>query len=180
MRKTIVLALLLAAVASHAEAATRKLSATLRGIEEVPAISTAGLGSFNGNLNGAETELTFTLTFAGTKADVTQSHIHFAQKGVNGGIVVFLCSNLGNGPAGTPACPVSGGTVDGTRGADDVLAVTAQGIGASEFKALVKAIKGGNAYVNVHSTSFPGGEIRGQIRYQGPKKAEGEGEDDAP
>src|SRR5262249_18722070 len=64
MRKTIVLALLLAVSATASHAAARKLSATLRGIEEVPAISTAGAGTFNGTLNGGETELTFTLTFS--------------------------------------------------------------------------------------------------------------------
>ncbi len=56
-----------------------------------------------------------------------QAHIHVGQSGVNGGIAVFLCSNLGNGPAGTQACPPSPATVSGIADADDVLAVAAQG-----------------------------------------------------
>jgi hypothetical protein len=36
---------------------------------------------------------------------VTQAHIHFGPGRVNGGIMVFLCSNLGNGPEGTQPCP---------------------------------------------------------------------------
>jgi hypothetical protein len=35
---------------------------------------------------------------------VTQTHIHFSQAATNGGIIVFLCTNLDNGPAGTQAC----------------------------------------------------------------------------
>ena len=46
-----------------------------------------------------------TLHYRHSRARCTQSHIHFGQKDVNGGIVVFFCTNLGNGPAGTPPCP---------------------------------------------------------------------------
>jgi len=56
-----------------------------------------------------------------------------------------------------------GGTVTGTIEAKDVLAVTAQGIAAGEFEEFVAALRKGLAYVNVHSSLFSGGEIRGQI-----------------
>jgi hypothetical protein len=83
---------------------------------------------------------------------------------VNGGIMVFLCSNLGNGPVGTAACPPSG-SVSGTITAANVVgAASAQGIAAGEFAEVVKAIRHGVAYANVHSTLYPGGEIRGQLR----------------
>ena len=69
--------------------------------------------------------------------DVTQAHLHFAQKGVNGGIVVFICSNLGNGPAGTPACPAGSATLTGDVTSDDVLATNPnQGIAAGELDEL--------------------------------------------
>jgi hypothetical protein len=45
------------------------------------------------------------------EGDVLPTHIHLGQHGVNGGISVFLCTNLGNGPAGTPTCP--GGEIRG-------------------------------------------------------------------
>jgi hypothetical protein len=173
--------LALACLATSAEAArSRKASATLVGIEEVPAISTPAGGSFEATLNSAETQLTYTVTYANLRGAVLQSHIHFAQKGVSGGIMVFLCTNLANGPVGTPTCPTTGSplTVSGTVDSSDVVGPASQGIGATDFAALVKAIKGGTAYANVHTDLFPAGEIRGQIRYQGPKA--GQGEDLAP
>jgi hypothetical protein len=77
---------------------------------------------------------------------------------------VFLCSNLGNGPAGTQACPAAGGTITGTITAANVTAGAAgQGIAAGEFAEFVNAIRAGATYVNVHSTNRPGGEIRAQL-----------------
>jgi len=81
---------------------------------------------------------------------------------VAGGISVFLCSNLGNGPAGTQACPQSG-TVTGTLRPVDVIGPDGQGIAPDEFAELVKALRAGVAYANVHSSVWPGGEIRGQL-----------------
>ena len=48
---------------------------------------------------------TFTLSYGDLSSHVTQSHIHFGQKSVNGGIAVSLCSNLPDPPAGTATCP---------------------------------------------------------------------------
>jgi CHRD domain len=78
--------------------------------------------------------------------------------------VVFLCSNLGNGPAGTQACPASGGTITGTiRAADIGAGAAGQGLAAGEFDEFVRALRSGATYVNVHSTGRPDGEIRAQI-----------------
>jgi CHRD domain-containing protein len=108
--------------------------------------------------------LTYTETFGGLTSPVTQSHIHFAERGVPGSIFVFLCSNLGNGPAGTQACPADGGTITGTVTAANVLSVPGQNITAGEFAELLRILRSGDAYVNVHTTRFPAGEIRGQLR----------------
>lgn len=138
----------------------------LRGFEEVPAISSTGGGRFSATINDAGTAINFELSYFNMEANVTQSHIHFAQRGVNGGIMVFLCSNLGNGPVGTQACPARSGTVSGSlRAADMVAGAAAQGITPGEFQSLLRAIRAGAAYANVHSETFPSGEIRGQLLF---------------
>ena len=86
----------------------------LSGYEEVPAVSTTASGRFRAAIDRGADEITYRLTYTSPESPVTQAHIHFAQESVNGGIVVFLCSNLGNGPAGTQTCPAAGGTVEGT------------------------------------------------------------------
>jgi hypothetical protein len=142
-----------------------KLRTSLSGYEEVPAVSTTGGGEFRAAIDRDSDTIQYEITYHGMEGTVTQSHIHFAQEGVNGGITHFLCSNLGNGPAGTPACPQEG-TVTGTITPETMSAnanVVAQGLTTGEFDELVRALRAGAIYANVHSTTWPGGEIRGQI-----------------
>jgi hypothetical protein len=136
----------------------------LIGYQEVPAISTEGGGTFRARMVDEDT-FTFRLSYDELSSHVQQAHIHFGQKRVNGGISVFLCSNLGNGPAGTAACPESG-EVTGTITAAEVVGPTAQGISPGEFDELLDAIRAGVAYVNVHTDNFTGGEIRGQLGHR--------------
>lgn len=166
--KVLTLATLLTALALPAWAQGRGSRTTqLQGFEEVPAISTPATGRFTARINHEAETIDYELSYSGLQGSITQAHIHFAQKGVNGAIVIFLCSNLGNGPAGTQACPNSPGNISGTATASDVLAVSAQGIGAGQMHKVLRAMRSGIAYVNVHSTLFPGGEIRGQLDFGG-------------
>jgi hypothetical protein len=146
-----------------ASAHDKNFTTNLDSFEEVPALSSPAVGTFTARLNNAGTEIAWELHYDGLAADATQAHIHFGQKSVNGGIMVFLCSNLGNGPAGTQACPLRSATLTGTFTAADVLGPGAQGIAAGEFDEVVEALRAGIAYANVHTTLFPGGEIRGQL-----------------
>jgi len=143
----------------------------LTGYEEVPALSTPGNGHVDVKVAKDGQSLQFELNYRALETPVTQSHIHFGQEAVNGGIVIFFCSNLGNGPAGTPPCPVlpagETATVTGTRTAADMTAGAAgQGIAQGEFDELVRALRAGVAYANVHSTGRAGGEIRGQFDHE--------------
>jgi hypothetical protein len=52
--------------------------------------------------------------------------------------------------------------VTGTIVAADVVGPTAQGIDPGDFDSLVRAIRQGATYSNVHTAKFPSGEIRGQ------------------
>lgn len=140
------------------------LTAKLRGGEEPPAISTLGSGSFLARLSDDGLSLEYELRYSDLQGSVLQSHIHLGQRGVNGGIAAFLCSNLGNGPAGTPACPgPNAGTVTGMIMAAQVIGPGGQGLAAGEFEEFLRAIDKDLTYVNVHSSIWPGGEIRGQI-----------------
>ena len=58
-------------------------------------------------------------------------------------------------------------TVEGTRTAADMFGgATAQGIAPGEFDELVRALRAGATYANVHTTGRPGGEIRGQLDHE--------------
>jgi hypothetical protein len=159
----LVLGALLVASLAVASGGKKNLKAgDLVGYEENPDISTAATGSFKVMLDDSAQTLSYELSYAGLEGDVQQAHIHFGKRAINGGITVFLCSNLGNGPAGTPACPASG-TVSRTVGVADVLAPGTQGIEAGNYAELAAAMRAGHTYANVHSTKWPSGEIRAQI-----------------
>ena len=135
-----------------------EFKAKLTGFQETPAISTTGNGRFRANLSADGTTLTFTLTYSDLSGGAaTAAHIHLGQRGVAGGVSVFLCGGA------KPACPGVAGTVTGTRTAADVIGPSGQGIAAGELAELVAAMQAGVTYVNVHNAMYPGGEIRGQI-----------------
>jgi hypothetical protein len=143
----------------------KKISEILTGYEETPsAVSTTGNGTFNARISNDDSRIDWELTYADLEGAVQQAHIHFGQKSVTGPISVFLCTNLGNGPAGTQPCPAPPATISGTIVAADVTNLANErGISAGELDELIAAIRAGATYVNVHSTRWPGGEIRSQI-----------------
>jgi hypothetical protein len=174
MRRTVLAAAILVGVATvmpTAYANAQDFHAKLSGFKEVGglnaetgAIFTPGQGTLKLKLNTKLQSVNWTLTYSNMAASVTQAHIHFGKEHVPGGIMVFFCSNLGNGPVGTQACPVNSGTVSGMFTAGSVLAVPGQHVTAGDFNALAQAILTKTAYANIHTAMFPAGEIRGQVR----------------
>ena len=158
-----ILAVAAAATTTALAGGEREVRTHLTGYQEVPAISTDAGGKFKAKLHASSQEIRFELSYANLTGAVQQAHIHLGQRGVNGGISAFLCTNLGNGPAGTQACPAAPATVTGTIRPADVIGPAAQSLTAGQFDDLVKAIRNGTTYVNVHSTLFPAGEIRAQL-----------------
>lgn len=141
----------------------RKLEADLRGFEEIPTLSTPGKGEFEARISRDGTSVDWELEYEDTESDVTQAHIHLGAKAFNGGIMVFLCSNLPNPPPGTQACTNPSGRLEGTFTAADVIGPAGQGISPGEFAEVIRALRAGATYANVHTVDRPGGEIRGQI-----------------
>jgi CHRD domain len=144
---------------------TGDMSGYLEGAPSGP-VSSVATGNFEARINDSADTITYELTFGDLEGTVTQAHIHFGQRSVNAGISAWLCETATNmsPSASTPTCPAApGGTVTGTITPVEVVGPTGQGIAPGEFEELVAAIRAGRAYANVHSSKFPGGEIRGQI-----------------
>ena len=87
-------------------AQAQEFGAKLNGFEELGALN-AETGAIRSNGQGTldldvdKNQATYTLTYSGLSAPVTQAHIHFGKIHVPGGVMVFFCTNLGNGPPGT-------------------------------------------------------------------------------
>ena len=147
-----------------------QLRANLNGYDEVPSVNTPARGRFRATLSDDGLSIAYTLSYDGIASVVQQAHIHFAQKSVNGSIVIWLCQGATRAPAAvallTPECPQSG-TVTGTITAANVLAsAPAQQVAAGNLAAVLAAARAGSAYANVHSAVSPGGEIRGQVKVE--------------
>jgi hypothetical protein len=135
---------------------------TLTGYQEVAGpgtISTIGTGTFEAQLDGDT--INYTLSYKDLEGgSVLFAHLHFGARGFSGSVVAFLC-----GGGGKPACPSSPATVTGTITAADVGTANSalQGIEVGSFDELVRAIRAGAVYANVHTTRWGGGEIRGLV-----------------
>ena len=104
--------------------------------------------------------ITFSLTFSGLSSSLTVAHLHFAPTKVAGGVMIFLC-----GGGGQPDCPAATeGTITGTITAANVTGPTTQGINVGDLDSALEAVRDGLSYANMHTTKFPSGEIRGQVR----------------
>jgi hypothetical protein len=128
-------------------------TATLLGKNENPPNGSPGTGFIQVDFNDAKpNQLHVHEVFSGLVANDTAAHIHIAPLGVNGPVVL-------------PFSPASGFPVGVTSGTYDAT-LTDQDINVASgftFAQLIAAIEAGDAYANVHSTTFPGGEIRGQL-----------------
>lgn len=144
---------------------TKRFHAELNGFQEVPSVSTTGFGEFDAWLVN-ETTLRYVLQYAGLEGGATlAAHVHFAQRSVNGGVSFFLC-----GGGDKPPCPPVAGRIEGEIDPADVVGPNGQGIEAGSFAEIVRAMRAGHAYANVHTTRWAGGEIRGQINDRDQKE----------
>lgn len=148
----------------------RNFVAHLDGGAEVPSNSSIATGQAIFQLSADENELSFRLIVANIENAVA-AHIHLAPAGSNGGVVAFLYG---------PVAP-GGGRIDGVIATGTITAANLVGpLAGQEMAVLVASLRGGGAYVNVHTNDgipptatgpgdLPAGEIRGQIKAAGPK-----------
>ncbi len=147
----------------------KRFAAFLDGFQEVPAVSTSASGSLFLKVDRRSGEIYYRLNTGPLEGNIWQVHLHLGRTRTNGGVIAFLCNTVAlpveNVPEGTQECaPTDGGTITGTIGAHDILGPAGQGIEAGEIDEVIRALRRGAVYVNVHSGKFPPGEIRGQLR----------------
>ncbi|MGC1453614.1 MAG: CHRD domain-containing protein [Nitrospirota bacterium] len=145
---TVLLTVSLSMAAAHGT-----FKAPLSGKEVVPAIETKAKGEADFKLSKDGKELTYILKLKDIE-NVTAAHIHAAMKGENGGPVAGLFA----GPKKDGK--FSGEIAKGTITDKDLIGPLA----GKTVGDLVKMIKDGGAYVNVHTEKYPDGEVRGQIK----------------
>ena len=116
-------------------------NALLRGENEVPPVDTDAKGGVTAVLDG--TTLTVTGSFAGLSGTYAASHLHGGAAGMNGPVVIALSP--------TVDADMMGGTFEASANTFTVRPTFAD------------SIRAGLVYVNVHSSTFPSGEIRGQL-----------------
>lgn len=162
-----VLAISAVAMADHGHGKNGKnFSTRLNGWEEVPSQVTTGHGSFR--LDTSVTPWKFTLRYEDLEGPAFMAHIHISSRHENGGISAWLCGASAVGTAEEKVCPAgqtSEAVINGTIEASELTGIPAQGHEAGNFAELLRALRKGETYTNVHTTGrATGGEIRGQNR----------------
>jgi len=121
------------------------INVTFSGSQETPANNSTATGTFVGTYNDATDSLIYTITFSGLGSNVTAAHFHgYVPPGIAGPVIFFPVN-----PA-FPTGVMAGTFVDSvklTQGQED-------------------SLKMGLIYFNIHTTNFPGGEIRAQLFLQ--------------
>lgn len=168
MKKVTILALLVVMLILTGTAAAnpgqRNFVAHLSGAGEVPPVDTLSQGQAIFQLSADGSSLHYKLIVANL-VDTLQAHIHCGTAGVNGPVVVFLYPDAP--PPQLIPGRFSGVLAEGTRTNAHVIprpdSAECPG-GVADFDDLIAKMRSGEAYVNVHTVAYPGGEIRGQIR----------------
>jgi len=162
MKKTsvftmLLLLALLAAASGVSARSNTHFEAHLSGGSEVPPNSSKAAGQAVFRVVDGGNAIEYRLIVASLD-DLHMAHIHLAPAGANGGIVVWLY------PSAPPAVHLPG-TTNGVLAVGRITAANLTGpLAGQPLSVLIDAMAAGNTYVNVHTMSFPGGEIRGQIK----------------
>jgi hypothetical protein len=157
-RRIIIATILILALPCLVWAATPPtFTAQLTGAQEVPAVKTKATGKATFKLSPNGKSISYEVK-VNHIIDITMAHIHLAPAGKNGPVAVWLFPVTGPPPALKPGS-YTGILADGTITAKNLVG----SLKGKPLSALVKDLKNGSAYVNVHTKAHPEGEIRGQI-----------------
>ncbi len=125
------------------------LRASLDGNQEVPPVVTGGSGTAMLDVNGGQRQIVVTLSNSGLTGPPMAAHLHVGASGIEGPIIFNLATTSYASPLTVILTSIH------------VVPQPAQGI--NTFDDAINALLSGNAYVNVHTTAYPDGEIRGQV-----------------
>jgi hypothetical protein len=131
-------------------------SATMNGAAESPPVTTSGTGSFTATLDTSTNVFTYNVTYSGLGSNVTLGHIHGpCSSCTTAGAILNFATVAG----GTFVTGALSGTATGTVTLNAATQITTTVNGDS----LRKLLLANNTYVNIHTATNGGGEIRGQI-----------------
>ena len=136
---------LISLTSATASAVILSWNATLTGASEVPPIASPATGFASGTYDTDTNIISWTVTFSGLTGSATSAFFHLAPAGVNGPIFV----NIG----------LISGLSSPMVGMNDGLFALTDPLSAAEETAFLT----GDVYINVHTSTFPAGEIRGQV-----------------
>jgi hypothetical protein len=136
-----------------------KFFAKLKGRNEVPPVNSDAFGIAKFISNKHSTKIKFALEVKNID-NFVQAHIHFGERGENGPVLVFLFGANLETLEDQNGITTRKGLVTGTITDDDIVK---NNVGVKDVKDLLKLMKKGRTYVNVHTEQNPAGEIRGQI-----------------
>jgi hypothetical protein len=125
----------------------------LSGANEVPARPASGNGAMGFVVRGNRVD--YSIEINGL-SNITGAHLHTGAAGVNGPIRIALYPGPGSNFSTTPSARFDGQFYEGSFEASDVTGVS--------YSDLVAGMRAGTVYGNVHTSAFPGGEIRGQVQ----------------
>ena len=145
-----VAAVLIGAAAASAQVVVA--TATLGGGEETPILLSGAAGTAEVAIDTTAKEFAITLRIFNIPTTTTAGHIHVGAKGIAGPVVLDF-----------PAIAGRLGDFVTTFRAGEASFRANPAIGINTIDDLIQAVANGNAYVNIHTTSFPAGEIRGQL-----------------
>jgi CHRD domain len=148
----LIIFLLVFGLATSSFAAEKSFKSMLSGSGSVPAVETMAKGDATFTLINDGKALSYYVTVSDIE-DVTAAHIHLGKRGENGPPVALITNEKKAGK-------FSGTLAEGTITEKELMG----SLMGKSVKDLVKQIKKGNAYLNVHTDKYPNGEIRGQIK----------------